>query len=290
MPQKKFGGKDTDRKLKTVADYLSFYTRAMPDYFQLSYLDAFAGTGKIPHTESLPLLKGTLEIDEFIKGSARRALEIPKPFNEYLFVEKSHKKAMELQDMVKNDFPLLKNNVSIFSGDANEGIREFCLKLTHKNDRAVVFLDPFGNQIGWNESIKLIAQTEKIDLWYLFPTGLGVARQISNAGRVTPESARSLDKILGCTHWREAFIAQKSTPDLFDGQRESLNKIADAKIVTAFVIERLKEIFKGGVSDMWLPLGNRGVHKYSLLFACANPSKNAKSLAKRVSKEIMTNN
>ena len=220
MNQKNFGGRDTDRKLKTVADYLSFYTKAMPDYFQLSYLDAFAGTGKIPHSEKLPLLKGTLEIEEFMKGSARRALEISKPFNKYVFVEKSNKKALELQDMVENEFPHLENNVSIFSGDANQGIQQFCSKLKHRNDRAVIFLDPFGNQIGWDESIKLIAETEKVDLWYLFPTGLGVARQISNAGKVTPEAEKSLDKILGCKHWREAFIAPQTTLDLFDGERK----------------------------------------------------------------------
>lgn len=53
------------------------------------------------------------------------------------------------------------------------------------------------------------------------------------------------------------------------------------------MIERMKTVFKGVVLDEWLPLGRGGSHWYSLLFACANPSSQAKQIAERVARAVM---
>lgn len=46
------------------------------------------------------------------------------------------------------------------------------------------------------------------------------------------------------------------------------------------------QIFKGGVLDEWLPLGSRGIHMYSLVFAWANPREKAK-LAGKLAKAVL---
>ncbi|WP_373487263.1 hypothetical protein [Blastomonas sp.] len=59
--------------------------------------------------------------------------------------------------------------------------------------------------------------------------------------------------------------------------------------LTSFVQERLRTVFKGGVSDKALPLGRGGRHEFSLIFACANPSKKASSLALKLANAVLGN-
>lgn len=147
--------------------------------------------------------------------------------------------------------------------------------------RAVVFLDPFGNQVSW-QTIVAIAETKAIDLWYLFPAGLGVLRQISKRKGVHKDHEASLDKLLGTPEWRDVFIETKSVGGLFD-QREDRERRATVESITKFMADRMKTVFKGGVLDEWLPLGSGNVHMYSLMFAWANPSEKAKLAGKLAS-------
>jgi three-Cys-motif partner protein len=141
-----------------------------------------------------------------------------------------------------------------------------------------VFLDPYGNQVKWT-TIEAIAKTAGIDLWYLFPAGLGVHRQIGKDAKVHASHEASLDELLGTSDWRNAFIEEQSSQDLF-GARKDFAKIATPRSVTQFMIKRMREVFRGGVLDEWLPLGSQGNHMYSLLFAWANPSEKAQLAGK----------
>ena len=77
----KFGGPWTVEKLSILSNYLNFYTTALKDQpFQLIYIDAFAGTGKIAISNEDEL--------EAIDGSARLALQASGQFAEYIFIEK----------------------------------------------------------------------------------------------------------------------------------------------------------------------------------------------------------
>lgn len=145
--------------------------------------------------------------------------------------------------------------------------------------RAVIFLDPFGNQVEW-DTVAAIARTNAIDLWYLFPAGLGVHRQIGRDGTVHYTHEASLDKLLGTSEWREQFIESDLRSDMFDSVQNLTTKTASPLSITKFMIRRMKVIFRGGVLDDWLPLGSNGVHMYSLLFAWANPSEKAKLAGK----------
>ncbi len=161
------------------------------------------------------------------------------------------------------------------------------MQVLERNDRALVFLDPFGNQVNWN-TLEAIAATRKIDLWYLFPAGLGVARQIKNAGDIVSDAEASLDRMFGGGEWREECVALETKPDLFSDDLTVTRKIATAEGITRYMIKKMGMIFGGCVSQSWLPLGRDGRHNFSLLFACSNPASTAKGLAQKVAHEIMT--
>ena len=292
MTSQKFGSATgTVVKLNTVFDYLNFYTNALKNKpsssrrFRLKYLDAFAGSGavELSDAETLPLLGGTEDFDQVIEGSARRALQVNHPFAEYIFSDVKRRNVQELESL-KHEFPHLANRIKITRDDANKVIHEFCRDL-EEMDRAVVFLDPYGNQVNF-ETLCIIAQSRKIDLWYLFPSWWGVERQISSEGKITVESGSSLDRLFGTSDWRDEVIRNRQDVDLF-GTRDVPEKIATVDTVTRYMIKRMKTIFGEGVSEKWLPLGRNGQPGYSLIFACANQSDSAKKLALKVANAVM---
>ena len=286
MAQLPFGGSHTEEKLRVLEQYLSAYQKVLKNRsFETVFFDAFAGTGEIPIEEPGGLFEDVEDAQRFINGSARRALAIKPPFDRYVFVEKSKSKAALLETL-KKDFSYLSARIHIQRADANAAILSFCRSTNWKHTRAVMFLDPFGNQVDWS-TIKEIATTRAIDLWYLFPAHLGINRQISASGEFDAGKAASLDRVLGTSEWRKQFIATKTEQDLWGENQTTSFKQSSVDSVTRFMIRRMKEVFKGLVLDEWLPLGRGGSHWYSLLFACANPSTKATDIAGRVARAVM---
>ena len=285
MVNNEFGGQHTVKKLETVADYLDFYTTALKNKrLKLSYFDGFAGTGFMHQKKNLPLLSDVKDI-EIMKGSALRSLDIRQSFDSYHFVEKSKAKAEKLQAEVNSKYSHRADKVKIEAGDVKKAIKNFCANLVG-NKRAVVFLDPFGNQVNWSV-LETIAATERVDLWYLFPSGLGVVRQLRNDGSVVPDARKSIDELFGTPDWIQEFTSHKTEPDLF-GLHEYTAREIDADAVTRYMIKRMRSIFKGGVLDTWLPLGKDKAQWYSLIFACANPRHKANALAIKGAKAILS--
>lgn len=285
MARQKFGGQHTEQKLAALEAYLRAYTTALKNQpFSLAFFDAFAGTGKIEiQAQDAPLLDG-LDAEQFIDGSAQRALRCDPKFSEYIMVEKSRSKARDL-DKLKTDYPEIADRIQIRRGDANDELKSFCKDRDWRRWRAVVFLDPFGNQVSWR-TIETIATTKGIDLWYLFPAGPGVHRQISGDGTVDATHEESLDKLMGTRDWRSAFLKEETYGDLFDPARTVSKKIATPESITKYMIERMKGPFEGRVLDEWLPLSTKGI-KYSLIFASANPSPKAWTLASRLASDVV---
>jgi three-Cys-motif partner protein len=288
MAQKPFAGAHTAKKLKKLEEYLKAYLTVLKrqEWVHTIYFDAFAGTGNAPiAVKSAPTLPLDSDGADFIVGSARRALELQASFSEYVFVEKGRGKAREL-DRLKEAYPAKAQRIRIEHNDANTALMSFCSTRDWKKCRAVVFLDPFGNQVEWR-TIEAIAGTKAIDLWYLFPAGLGVHRQIGRDGGVHSTHEASLDRIFGTPDWRQAFIGEEQTePDLFGYQTNRKVKAATPESITQFMIYRMKSTFQGGVLDSWMQLGSRNHHSYSLLFAWANPSPGAKK-AGEIARAVM---
>ncbi|MBA4007792.1 MAG: hypothetical protein C0486_03305 [Erythrobacter sp.] len=285
--QQGFGGEHTRRKLDVVAKYLSAYVTVMKKQrFRLFYVDGFAGSGgstsKADLLDSDPALFPT---SDMVEGSPLRALSVDPPFDKYLFIEKAEKNIKSLSEVCAK-FP--DRNYEVWPGDANEKLREFCQGIKrNKSDRAVVFLDPFGLSVEW-ETICDLASTEKVDLWYLVPVD-GMSRQIKNDGSFLP-GAQRIDVLWGSQAWRTEAVRKVEMPqDLFGGVDERLEKNAKAKQFSEMFREHLSGVFKGGVADTVLPLGRGKRHDFSLMFACANPSRPAHEAAMRIANHILRN-
>ena len=289
MAQDAFAGPHTVKKLDKIEAYLKAFLGAFKNqsWAQTVYFDAFAGTGQVPVSgQELTLPLGE-EDRAFIVGSVGRALRLEQKFKEYIFVEKSRAKAKELEHLLQTEHAEIFAKIRIEPSDANEALQNFCKQKGWQKRRAVVFLDPFGSQVSW-KTLEVIAETNAIDLWYLFPAGMSVHRQIGRDGSVHYTHEASLDRLFGTGDWRQAFIShEEAEPDLF-GVSQKLNvKTATPESVTKFMIQRMQTIFKGGVLDDWLPLGSAKHHMYSLVFACANPSPSANKLALKLARAVL---
>lgn len=286
--QKDFYHADTEKKLKAIEAYLQRYLFVFKNQpsMETIYVDAFAGSGSMPVQPSEGLFDDQTDTDEFVLGSALRALRLEQKFNRYIFIEEKKSRLDELKDRLAVA-GADNAKVEFIKGNANDELLKLCPYLSRGNVRAVVFLDPFGNQVGW-DLLEALGQTKHVDLWYLFPAMLGVYRQIKNLNaKTTDEGSASLDRLFGPNDWRSAFIKRETGNDLF-GPTETQRKIADVEDITRFMIKCMNSIFAGRASNSWMPLGRSGAHWYSLIFAMANPARAATKIGHAMANHIMT--
>ena len=281
-----FGGSHTERKLDVVAKYLAAYVTVMKqNSFELHYVDGFAGSGASTASGATDALEiGLFDTHEIVEGSPVRALNIDPAFDRYLFIDFNEGNVASLQNLIRNHTN--GTRASVKSGDANEQIAQFCDWLNRQRmARAVVFLDPFGLAVKW-ETISKLAATGKVDLWYLVPVH-GMSRQIKSNGEFLP-SASKIDDLWGSDAWREMAVRRVDLGnDLFGQVDERLEKIAKAKQFSEMFRDHLKEAFGGRVAESYLPLGRGRLHEFSLMFACANPSRRAFDIALRIANHVL---
>jgi three-Cys-motif partner protein len=172
-----FGSQDTDLKLSVVETYLGAFTKAFRRKWpKLWYIDAFAGTGS--RTVRVAARGGDLfdepvpEKIEQRRGSARIAIEVQPAFDRIIFIEQSPRHCAALRAL-RSQYP--GRDIHIIEGDANELIRKQFGLRGWQHTRAVMFLDPYGMTVDW-ETLKAIASTKAIDVWYLFSLS-GLYRQ-----------------------------------------------------------------------------------------------------------------
>jgi three-Cys-motif partner protein len=283
MTQDAFAGRHTEQKLEALEKYLNAYTTALKKQpFRLIYFDGFAGTGSIPFpSNGDESLFPVGDYEEVVKGSIERALKFP--FSEFHFVEKSKKKSSELQSYCKLNHP--DKTIFIQNCDANDALREFIDQFNPKSERAIIFLDPYGNQVSM-DTFRYLARKPGLDIWYLFPAGLGVNRQIGKSGSVHEEHEKSLDRLFGGSDWQDELITEVSEPDLFESNITIKMKSAGANKITELMISRLKIVFGDRVLGDWLPLGRGRHHWYSLIFMWSNPAIGA-DLAGKLAKAVL---
>lgn len=258
MTNVQFGGDWTELKLGIVREYADLYTKALRDTFsQLMYIDAFAGAGTR-------------------RGSVQLALQCNPGFNEFVFIDRkrSHCDALE---RLKDEYPEKSSMISVYHADANEKLREICRETEWRGKRrGLAFLDPYGMQVDLN-TLVAISQTQGIDLWLLFPSGIGVNRLLLRSGKIPPNWEAVLDRIFGDWPWRDAFYAPSPQPDLFEGQ--IFVKEANVATIEREYMDLLRTIFPK-VHNRTMRLRNRtNSVMYSLIFCCSNPNPAASGLA-----------
>ncbi len=275
-----FGGPWTQRKLGVVREYLKLYATALKNQsFQRIYIDAFAGTGDRidKRRETLPLLD-LPEFEAVAKGSARLALEIEPPFHRYILIERATRRASELAEL-KKEFP--NRNIEIINADANDAIAELCRTTSWPGTRGVVFLDPYGLQVTW-DTLVVIARTKALDVWILFPSGMGLNRLLTKSGDIPREWQETLDRSLGTKGWRTAFYRTEQEADLFEGPRSKTVKDADPMKLERYYLDCLRKIFPTVMNKCIRLTNSKDQTMYLLCFACANPSPKAKALVTRL--------
>lgn len=275
-----FGGVWTRIKLEALGKYLVAFNNALSKQsFTRIYIDAFAGTGRC----DIKVNGGKKSID----GSARRALATNPSFHKFYFIE-LHKRKLTALNALGSEFPC--KSIEVIPSDANAALKTLCSQYQWKDERAVLFLDPFGMHVEWS-TLEAIAKTGAIDVWYLFPY-YGLYRQATkNADALDADKEASLTRLLGTDEWRQAFYAKNPQSDLFGGGNGDVRE-ADHRQMLEFVSQRLKRLFPAVTDPKVLYQSGdsknpSGAPLFALYFAASNPAPKAYGLATKIAKGIL---
>ena len=281
----KFGGNWTEEKLNIFTSYLDAYLIALQNQkFKKVYIDAFAGTGEIETSDG----------EQYLVGSAKRALAADKKFDQYFFIEEDEKKAAELREMVNTEFPHLTRIVTIYCEDANEKLAQIIRDVDWRFNRGLLFLDPYATQVNWT-TLETVAKTKSIDVWYLFP--------FSALNRMLPKNGRyetwegCIDRLLGDSGWQTEFYKEDPQMSLFDflpdaeAPDSGRRKIKDAnpEHIKAYIISRLETIFPCVSKHPRIFRNSRNSPMFLFCFAISSESSKAQGLALRIADHILKN-
>jgi three-Cys-motif partner protein len=275
MAEPTFGGNWTEDKLERLAKYLAAYrtiftANEKARYFRTWYVDAFAGTGARSQPDALAeqqLFQDVYEETEgYRDGSARIALGLSCPFDKYLFIEELKGRVNQLEKLIESDYPQLVQRCELNQGDANSLLKTWCQQHDWKKERAVVFLDPYGMQVEWS-TIEVLGATKGIDLWYLFPLGVGAARLLRHDGKISTAWQNRLQLLFGTNDWRQRLYRTQIESDLF-GDRETVER-EPVKKIEEFIHERLATCFAKVAKGLVLR-NSKSSPLYLLCFAAAN--------------------
>ena len=138
-------------------------------------------------------------------------------------------------------------------------------------------------QVDW-ATIEAIAKTKAIDLWLLFPLGIGVNRLLKKSGDI-PDSWRArLNALLGTANWYDEFYKVTKTQDLFGNELEQIEK-ATMETIGRYFNHRLKTVFAGVVDQPGVLKNKVNCPLYLLCFAVGNTG--GKEIALRIANHLL---
>ncbi|MHB1921096.1 MAG: three-Cys-motif partner protein TcmP [Chitinophagaceae bacterium] len=269
-----FGGNWTESKMQIILDYAKAYLTIMnkQPWAKTIYFDGFAGSGTIQSGNK----------SETSIGTALRilALNNPKPFDIYYFVELNETNKKQLESKVQENYS--GKVVHIVKADCNDKLRDMAEYLkANRNFRALAFIDPYGMTVKWSslEALKGLG----LDLWILVPTGIGVNRLLKKNGDISEAWLAKLEFFLGISKQRilEIFYDNKTVPTLF-GEETIIEKEKKAIIKIGKVYSgRLKEIFNF-VSEPFILKNSQNSILYHFMMATNN------NIALKVANEVIS--
>jgi three-Cys-motif partner protein len=285
----KFGSSWTEDKLERVRKYLVAYSKIMKKRpYPYGYIDGSAGTGyRELRGEGGAAEAGLFpdaeepEVAGFLDGSARIALQVDPRFHKYIFIEKSAKKAAELEKL-KAEFPDKAGDILIERADANTYLKAMCGR-DWKKRRGVLFIDPFGMQLTW-DTLEAIGRTKAIDTWVLFPIG-AVNRDLVRTGNIPESWRRRLDAMFGESDWYDVFFPKEKAGLPFGEDLGLRRKIGDMGLIGKYFNQRLESAFAKVAPNPYTLENSTGSPLFLLCFAAANP--NAADTAIRIAQDIL---
>ena len=138
-------------------------------------------------------------------------------------------------------------------------------------------------QVEWT-TIEAIAATQAIDLWLLFPLGIGVNRLLTKSGDIPNSWRRRLNLLLGTEDWYDEFYSVETTPTLFGDDQERVVK-ATTETIGRYFNNRLKDVFAGVVDDPGVLRNSSSNPLYLLCFAVGN--ERGKDIALRIARHLL---
>ncbi len=251
--------------------------------FDLVYIDAFAGTGRISPTSGCDAEADAREARAFIMGSAERALLVEdRRFDRLVFVEADSERSASLEEL---KLEYADRRIDVLNADANEflrGLRRF----EYGNWRGVLFVDPFGTQFDWSTAEK-IASLERLDMWLLFPA--------SSIGRMLPRSRdpsdveqgweARLNRVYGSDGWRNLYHPAAQF-GLFD--QSGTERDAGVDGLVAIYKAQLRDVFGDRLLEQSLTLLNsRESPLFELIFCAGHPNPKAIRAAHGIAKHLI---
>lgn len=285
-----FGGDWTEEKLARLEKYLPAYAHIFKGRaYKYAYIDAFAGPGyrareRKQHAQTQDLWAE--DLDErgrrFTVGSAVVAMRSEPPFHSYIFIEHDASALANLEEALRKEFPQRISLARFESGDANVVLKRLCLRDWSKH-RAVLFLDPYGMEVQWS-TMESIAATQAIDVWILFPAGIGVNRQLPPDGNVLAWARAAFDRLFGTPKWYDRFYAKHATDDMFAAP-DRVQKVVSSDDIVAYYGERLRAVFPHVSPNPLVLCNSNNAPMFALFFAAAHPKYGATAM--KIAQEVL---
>jgi three-Cys-motif partner protein len=197
-------GPRTLDKLNYIQKYCQAFMSAMAPkraegkWDKLVYLDLLCGPGLcIDRT-------GKQEHD----GSPLRALKVRPAFDHLYCSDKSSLNITALKKRIPSED---KPRLTVREGDCNTLVSSFLSEVTNRS-LGLALLDPVGFEVHFSTLQALAAK--RMDLIYLFPSGIGIAR---NLGRFIQESGNAMDLFWG-SDWRDLPAAKLASGKMLSEQ------------------------------------------------------------------------
>jgi three-Cys-motif partner protein len=253
-------GKWSEEKLELLEKYLKAYARIMNSQKRkwlkaFHYIDAFAGSGQARAKDE----------ERYIEGSPLRALQCDPPFDCYWFIEMSPWRVEKLKSL-QSQFPNRK--VIIRQGDCNQILREEIIpQITWgSNQRALIFLDPYGLQVEWTTVVAL-AKARTFDIFVNFPL-MAVTRILKRGQSPEPWAKDLLNKVMGNTDWLQQIYRPSEQLRLF-GKQPITRSALKAKQLVKIYVDQIFNLFDF-VSNPVIMTNSKNVPLYALFLASHN--------------------
>ncbi|WP_158094892.1 three-Cys-motif partner protein TcmP [Collinsella sp. An268] len=250
-----FGGEWSIKKLDCVESYLRSYLKVMmkKNWAELYYIDAFSGNGiqRFEGTYGEDQFSIAFEdelIGKFVEGSSMRALKVSdesersgeRGFKHFCFLELSGDKLSELRSRIEDSYPHMLARCKFIQGDVNDTLPELVRSIPWKEQRGVMFIDPWATQLSWSSVESL--RGARCDIWMLFPLG-AIIRMLPGDHLPPREFEGALTRIFGDDGWKDLYRHERGVQlSLFDEEGQQVSRQRGTKELIDYTTDRLRTV------------------------------------------------